>query len=505
MTMRAMVTAMLAGLAVLALPGCGGEGPDHVKLPEVSMPALPPSPVAPQRLDSVALAQPQYDTVLVSGDRSRSVDDDAIESFGDVLAALGTPSERIRPLSADPKRFVEDFYLTPTSPLPGEERRQSREDRIRKIAGGTDPADPALVLRRVLELNRNGGGTCLVYLASTSKGDDLALRNDGSLSPEELDRALGGGCAAAPTVVVVSGCGTGSWAAGPMAKANRLILTASAAGKKGFGCGPNVGFTTFDECFLGAIPGAPDWPAIFTRTKVCVMRREALVGQPPVEPQIFIGALATALPGPGRDTFGPPGVARLLDWRQGIGRLTLDGVPYYSVLKQKTEAAFQAYGQAPSPKALALTLAGTVAWAAANTGGETPDDVARIALQLCEWQSDGACILYARGDGLAANGPSGFPALHPPMLARDGRFDPAFVPFIRDDQRPALAAYRTAPGAKALALAPSMESFAIGTGPNDAAARQAALAACARKGGDCVIYAEDDRVVLGYQEAGGNR
>jgi hypothetical protein len=505
MTIRAMVTAMLASLAVLALSGCGGEGPDHVKLPEVSMPALPPPPAAPAHLDPAALAQPQYDAVLVSGDRSRSVDDDAIESFGDALEALGTPSERIRSLSADPKRFAEDFYLTPDSPLPDERRHQSREDRLHKIAGGTDPADPALVLRRVLELNHNISGTCLVYLASTSKGDELELRNDGSLSPEELDRALGGGCAAAPNVVVVSGCGTGSWAAGPMAKANRLILTAAAAGKKGFGCGPNVGFTTFDECFLGAIPGALDWPAIFKRTKICVERREKLVDQPSVEPQIFIGALAAGLSAPGRDAFGPEGVAHLLDWRQGIGRFSLDGVPYYSVLKQRTEAAFQAYGEAPAPKALALTLAGTVAWAAANTGSETPDDVARIALQLCEWQSDGACILYARGDGLAANGPSGFPALHPPMLARQGSFDPAFVPFIRDDQRPALAAYRTTSGAKALALAPAMESFAIGTGPNDDAARQAALAACARKGGDCLIYAEDDHVVLGYHEAGSSK
>lgn len=482
-------------LLLAALFGCGGEGPDHVKMPEVAMPALPPPPTGTPRLDPAALALPRYDAVLVSGDKSREVGDDAIETLRDQLSAIGTPVERLHLLSANPKIFSEDFYIPQSSPIPSRNGNEERQPRMRKIEGGTDPASPALVLRRTLALTGRSGAACLVYLVSTPDGDGVKLR-EGTLSPDELDRALAGGCADAPTVVIVSGCSTGAWAAPPMARPNRLILTAAANGKSGFGCGHNEGFTTFDECFLGATPGAADWAAIFARTRRCVLRREQLVEQPSVEPQIYLGALVATLPAPWRDAAGPDGVAREISWRQGIGRFSVEGAPYFPTMRQRNQQALDAYRHAQAPRALALTLAGTVAYAASITGAETPDDVARIALQLCEWQSEGACILDARNDGLAASGAAGFPSLHPPMLARSGRFDPALVPFIRDDQRAQLASYGGLNGPKALAVGPATESVAIGRGANPAAARQTALAACELNGGPCVIFAEGDDIHL---------
>jgi hypothetical protein len=488
-----------AGLMMLVLAACGGgDGPDRVKMPAFTMPTLPPPPSGPAALDPAALAEPRFDTVLVSGDRSRSVGDDAIETLHDQLAAIGAPPERLHSLSADPKHFAEDFYLTPTSPITPRGGGESREERIRKIPGGTDPASPALVLRRILDLDGRNGGACLVYLVSTADGKAMKLR-EGTIGPEELDRALGGGCAQAPTVVVISGCATGDWTAAPMARPNRLIMTGSAAGRSGFGCGPNVGFTTFDECFLGATQGAPDWASIFTRTRRCVLRREALVEQPSVDPQIYLGPLAATLAAPWRNAAGADGVARQIVWRQGIGRFSIEGTPYFPVLRQRNQAALEAFRRALPPKALALTLAGTVAWAGSVSSGETPDDVARIALQRCEWQSEGVCMLYARGDGLAASGASGFPPLHPPMVARDGAFDPDLVPFLREDQRAGLAGYRRQSGPKALALGPETETYAVGTGKDAAEARAAALSACGHKGGPCVLYAEGDSVVLGYR------
>jgi hypothetical protein len=478
-----------------ALAGCGGEGPDHVRMPEVAMPSLPPAPTATPHLDPAALAQPRYDAVLVSGDRSRAVGDDAIDTLRDQLNATGTPFEQLHLLSANPKVFSEDFYIPSSSPIPTASGNQQHEPHMRKIEGGTDPASPALVLRRTLALTGKAGATCLVYLASTPDGDEVKLR-DGTLSPAELDRALAGGCADAPTVVIVSGCSTGAWAAPPMARPNRLILTAAASGKSGFGCGPNVGFTTFDECFLGATAGAQDWAAIFARTRRCVLRREVLVDQPSVDPQIYLGPLVATLPAPWRDAAGPGGITREIVWRQGIGRFSIEGAPYFPTLRQRNQEALDAYRRASAPRALALTLAGTVAYAASITGAETPDDVARIALQLCEWQTEGACILDARNDGLAASGAAGFPPLHPPMLARSGRFDPALVPFIRDDQRAALASYPGLNGPKALAVGPATESVAIGRGADPAASRQAALASCELKGGPCVIFAEGDNIHL---------
>ena len=489
LTWRHGARALLA-LAMLGLAACGGQGPDNVKLPEVKMPALPPPPTGAPKLDPAALATPQYDAVLVAGDRSRPVGDDATQSLHELLAGAGTPFERLHMLSADPKRFVEDFYIAGNVRTSRDEDMPSQEERIRKIAGGTDPASPALVLRRTLELDGHNGDTCLVYLQSTPEDAGLKLR-DGVLVPEQLDRALAAGCADAPTVVIVSGCSTGDWAKPPMARPNRLILAAAATGRTGFGCGPNVGFTTFDECLVGSIPGAPDWATIFTLTRTCVLRRESLVAQPSVDPQIYIGPLVARLPAPWRTTPGPEGIARQVNWRQGIGRFSIDGTPYFSTLKQRNQEALDSYRHAPPPRALALTLAGTVAWAGGVTGSETPEDVARIAVQLCEWQSDGACMLFARNDGLAANGPSGFPPFQAPMLARRGRVDPALVPFIREDQRAALAGYVAKPGAKALALGPANESFGIGS------SKEAALAECERKGGPCVLYAVGDEIVLG--------
>src|ERR1700710_1759397 len=68
------------------------------------------------------------------------------------------------------------------------------------------------------------------------------------------------------------------------------------------------------------------------------------------------------------------------------------------------------------------------------------------------------------------------------------------TPFIRDAQRGEITAYLAQPGPKALALSPGGEI--VGTGATPAAA----LARCQSQGaGDCVAYAEGDRIVLAVQ------
>ena len=454
------------------------------------MPELPAAPAAPGALDPSALAAPRWNALLAAGDITLHVDDDAVAELDQRFQATGVSFERIHLLSADKSVYMAGFQQMDRHGHGGgddaAEKPGVEDERppMRRLPGGIEPSRPALVLREAMALDGHRGSACFAYLGSTGDGGSLNLLGDG-ITPDQLDRALATACNAAPTVVVVSGCGTGAFAQPPMTRANRLILTASTDDRQGFGCGPNMGLTTFDECFIGALDGAATWVEAFDRTKSCVARREILVSQAAVAPASFVGALVASLPAP----WAGMASARATQVRQGIGKFTLDGAPYYSTLKAKTRPDFEAYGRAAAPKAMALTLSGTVAWASA-TAGETPDDVDRLALQRCEYRSGGACILYARNENLAAAGASGQASLHPAILVRSGAVDPATAPFIRADQRTRIAAYLRLPDPKALALGPDTE--AIGTGATAAAA----LAECNRSGGSCVLYAENDRVVL---------
>ncbi len=76
--------------------------------------------------------------------------------------------------------------------------------------------------------------------------------------------------------------------------------------------------------------------------------------------------------------------------------------------------------------------------------------------------------------------------------------EPATVPFIRDDQRPQIAQYLAMPDPKALALSPGHSDIGIGTGATIEAARRDALDHCQAGLRDCLLYAEGDRIVLGW-------
>jgi hypothetical protein len=459
------------------------------------MPDLPPAPSHESTIEPAALVTPRWSAVLAAGDVTLHTGDDAVLELDHRLQEAGIAFDRIHILSADKELFMSGFETqrrTRGSDKPDEPARSGVDEAVqptpRRLPGGTEPARPAVLLRDLLDLDGRHGGACLAYLAASGDGKTVELL-EGDLSPEQLDRALDAGCGNAPTVVVVSGCGTGAFAAPPMTRSNRLILTAATGDRHGFGCGPNRGLTTFDECLIGALPGSETWTALFDRTRYCVKRRESLVAQPSVDPQVFVGAAVATLTTPWHSVSKTK-----ITFRQGIGRFTLDGVPYFSTLKAKTRAMVEAYAHAALPKALALTLSGTVAMAQ-STSGETPDDIDRLALQRCEWQSGGACMLYARNENLAAAGASGMPDIQAPLLVRQGALDPATTPFIRTDQRVQIEAYRRLPSPKALALGPDDESISIGTGATPEAARAAALAQC--RGTGCVLYADGDRIVLG--------
>jgi hypothetical protein len=478
---------LLPALLLLLVTACNRGGGDHLPMPD-----LPPAPATQPAvpIDATTLAHPDFRVLLVAGDASRHVYTNAVLQMRDSLNDVGLSIDRVRTMSADKEVVSADTYGREVVNS-GSLRRQP--DKVAALPGAIEPPTLALLANRVLDLKATQPGlACLAYLVSTTVGGGLKLSDEKNLTPDILDRALIGGCGTAPTVVVVSACDAGNFAAGVMARPNRMILTASAAGASGFGCGPNVGFTTFDECFLGSLSGSATWVDVFDRTRFCVLRREKLVGQPSVSPQTFIGSAVGTLASPWAEAArrGPPTEVNFL---QGIGRFTADALPYFPTLQAKNGPIAVDYLHGPSPKALAFTYAGTVVWVG-STRNETPDDVARLAVQRCEWESGGACRLYARNLNLSAASGAGLPAAQPSMLARTGRLTAATTPFIRDAQRGEIAAYLTQPGPKALALSPSGEI--IGTGATPAAA----VARCQAQGaGDCVAYAEGDRIVLAAQ------
>ena len=222
--------------------------------------------VAGHALAAAPEARPleRWQAVLAAGDDAEPVFDDATQALASRLLADGVPAADIHRLSAS--------------------RAQLRD--------GVEPSSMPLLLRRIAGLPVLPGERCLVFLTSHGeKGAGLWLARSGaSLHPDALAGALSQGCGAAPTVAIVSGCYTGAFAAGAMARPNRIILTAARADRPSFGCAVGRTYSFFDECLLGALPRFPTWQGVFGGTKGCVTRMERRLGERPSEPQAYFGA-----------------------------------------------------------------------------------------------------------------------------------------------------------------------------------------------------------------------
>ncbi len=161
-----------------------------------------------------------------------------------------------------------------------------------ELRHGVEPATAENLLRQIADLPARPGDHCLVFMTSHGEHDAglWLARSQRALHPEELAQALSRGCAMVPTVVIVSGCYTGGFAAGPMAEPNRIILTAARRDRPSFGCQVERTYTVFDQCLLGALPQSANWQAVFSRTSRCVSRQEHARGELPSEPQAYFGS-----------------------------------------------------------------------------------------------------------------------------------------------------------------------------------------------------------------------
>jgi hypothetical protein len=199
--------------------------------------------------------------VLVAGDDSAPVFDNAIDRLSELLA--GKPGIDIRLLTSDPGRESSERTIATAASIDG------------ALAGA-------------------GEQGCLVFMTSHGSTDGLLLHRDYDnrkmLSPGKLDRILDKECGARPTVAVMSACHSGVFIGKASKGDNRIWLTAARDDKVSFGCGAEFELTYFDECLLKSWPKSRTWKQLFDRTNTCVRLKESELSESSSMPQAFFGA-----------------------------------------------------------------------------------------------------------------------------------------------------------------------------------------------------------------------
>jgi len=257
---------LIAGLVGLSIASACAAVPD-----------LPPV----QPFNAAAHATIHYRGVLIAGDDSLPVFDNAVDGVAARLREHGAAA-------------------------PGALQRLSAASAI--IArGGVRSASLDHVLDAIRTMRPGAGEGCFVF--ATSHGAPyrgLALTKTGEmLNPAALDRALTVGCGNAPTVVIVSGCFSGNFTQAPMARENRVILTASRSDRASFGCGAGRTYTVYDRCLLDALDQGGAWPRAYASMQRCVAGEEREGRFQRSEPQAYFGSAVAGLSFPVADATPP--------------------------------------------------------------------------------------------------------------------------------------------------------------------------------------------------------
>jgi hypothetical protein len=248
----------IAAAVVLALLA-GGCTPDDQPPPssqvQLAASPLPANGVIPAN---------RWHALLVAGDNSSPAFANGVDTLRDRLAALGVRDIRVL--------------------LAGEGARLSSSGNVRNALASL------------------GGEACLVFVTSHGEERGFFLRPDRRIfGPAVLDQALTQGCGAAPTVVVVSACHSGTFINDQTRRPNRIIMTAAAIDRTSFGCGADDDYTYYDQCFLQTLDSANTWRELALGTRACVATLERRLGmRQDSRPQLFVGDAVANLRLPGR-------------------------------------------------------------------------------------------------------------------------------------------------------------------------------------------------------------
>ena len=232
--------------------------------PPTTSQRTPPPTMAPH--DS--FPQPTaWRAVLVAGDDQEPAFDNAVDAMARKLTDLGVPRSSVMILKAN-----------------GE---NEQEGTASNIAGAFDKLAPAAAT-----------DGCFVFITSHgAPARGLVMKRARAfLTPANLDQLLAGRCRGRPTVVIASGCYSGSFAEGAMPASNRVILTAARDDRPSFGCNASRHYTVFDQCILDSIVAGSRWWTVMENARTCVDENErALQVDAPSEPRASFGAQVTDL------------------------------------------------------------------------------------------------------------------------------------------------------------------------------------------------------------------
>ena len=215
-----------------------------------------------------------YKAVLIAGDWSAAAFDHATAAIQERLLARNVASGDLQRLSA-----------------------------ARAVAGRNGVQSSTLdhVLAAIEHMHPGPAEGCFVFATSHGAyGEGFVLvPSQDFLTPAALDHALDIGCGNAPTVAIISSCFSGSFTRPPMARANRVILTAAREDRTSFGCGAGFQYTVYDRCVLQALDHSAAWQGAYAMIKTCVATREKGYRIKASEPQAWFGDAVASLPVPG--------------------------------------------------------------------------------------------------------------------------------------------------------------------------------------------------------------
>src|SRR5262245_52661089 len=205
--------------------------------------------------------------------------DDSIAAFDHAIAAL--------------TMLFQQHHITVVQRFSANPEQLSATVRLAKVAD-LRAAIP------VLQVQPSEG--CSLYATSHGTREGLTLARDAAsgyrLRPTELHQVVQAACGEAPTILILSGCYTGTFLRDPLRGPHRIILTAAAADRSSFGCRPEAQYTYYDGCFLRAFATAPTWQALHRAVTRCVATAERQLGAPPSHPHAFFGRWMAAVPIP---------------------------------------------------------------------------------------------------------------------------------------------------------------------------------------------------------------